>query len=323
MDLAYDAITQSSYTDRAATPTPPKPADTSTPEPDPQATPKSAPRQNLQTEFQETFKAFSASPWGAKLGGWWSSTTKQGQSYYEEAVKEAEDLRVDALKGFNDLKETIVTRTRGMSGGDATLPSPETAAEGSSEQKEAISAEDAKLQETDSFLDKFKAEAAKRLKEVQAAEDAADEALLRFGTNIRNFLKDAVVITEPDQNDEQQPGSVLFESKDKTGKRVVHASRLDGQLYVIHTTPTSFTQDPEDSGGQWTKWKEEEFDIEKQTETVAGDLERYPELRETMERLAGEVEYRDFWTRYYFLRMVLEGQEKRRRELLKGTHPFL
>ena len=309
MDLAYDAITQSSYdNNRATTPTPPKPTD----EPSPQATPKAPPRQNLQTEFQETFKALSASPWGAKLGGWWSSTTKQSQSYYEEAVKEAEDLRVDALKGFNDLKQNIVTRTRGMSGGDADLPpaTPDT--------KEAT--EEEKIAETETFLDKFKAEAAKRLKDVQAAEDAADQALLRFGTNIRNFLKDAVVITEPD--DEQQSGEVIFESKDQSGKRVVHASRLDGQLYAIHTTPEKFTHDPEDEGGQWSKWKEE-FDIEGQTETIAKDLDRYPELRAMMERTKEEIEYKDFWTRYYFLRMVLEAHEAKRKELLKGENTLV
>ena len=325
MDLAYDAITQSSYTDRAVTPTPtPKPPETEEntsststdpSEPDPQATPKSAPRrENLQTEFQESFKAFSATPWGAKLGGWWTSTTKQGQSYYEEAVKEAEDLRVDALKGWGDLKEAVVMgsgRARGLSGGEGTIGKPE---EGKGE-GEGPSEDEKKMQETETFLDKFKAEAAKRLKDVQAAEDAADEALLRFGTNIRSFLRDAVVITEPD--DDQQPGEVLFESKDKSGKRVVHASRLDGQLYVIHTTPTRFTKDPEDEGGQWTQFKKD-FDIEKQTETVARDLERYPELRQTMEELAEKVEYKEFWTRYYFLRMVLEAQEERRRKLLKG-----
>ena len=38
-----------------------------------------------------------------------------------------------------------------------------------------------------------------------------------------------------------------------------------------------------------------------------------------MERLVPEkVEYGDFWCRYYFLRLVIETEEQKRRELLKG-----
>ena len=327
MDLAYDHIADQTYhTDRAATPTPPKSTSTtnttSSDEPPDAPTPKAPPRQNLQSEFQETFKAFSASPWGAKLGGWWSSTTKQGQSYYEEAVKEAEDLRVDALKGFNDLKETLVQRGRGTSGGAQELPRPEVGEgedgnmEGSKEGVlEGEKGGESEEQKTDGLIERFQKEAAKRVKDLQAAEDKADEALLRFGTNIRNFLRDAVVITPA--GGEEQDGEVLFESKDQSGKRVVHASRLDGQLYAIHNNEDSFTSDPVDEGGEWTRWKEG-FEIEKETERVAADLERYTELRKMMERLAEKVEYKDFWRRYYYLRMVLEKQEERRKELLKG-----
>ncbi|RMZ83029.1 hypothetical protein DV738_g1371, partial [Chaetothyriales sp. CBS 135597] len=290
----YDAITQSTYQaspSRSSTPKPQQATDGSnaqatTPRPEP-------PRQNLQTEFQETFKAFSNSPWGARLGGWWSTTAKQGQSYYAEAVREAEDLRVDALKGLSGLKETLVegvkTRTRG------TTKAHDQAGTGEGDDA------DRTLQETETFLDKFRAEAAKRLKEVQAAEDAADVALLRFGDNIRSFLKDAV-------------------SMDQSGRRIVHASRLDGQLYVIHTTPGQFIRDPDDDSNEvWIKWKQD-FDVEKQTETIAKDLEKYPELRRTMEQVMKEqeVEYRDFWTRYYYLRMVVEEREEKRKALLKG-----
>ncbi|RMD44006.1 hypothetical protein DV735_g1108, partial [Chaetothyriales sp. CBS 134920] len=344
----YDAITQSTYqpsASRSSTPKPQAAADSST-EPvaaaaattaeAQEATPKPEPgRQNLQTEFQETFKAFSNSPWGAKLGGWWSTTAKQGQSYYAEAVREAEDLRVDALKGLNDLKETLVegvkTRARGLSA-SAGASGLATASEGDVSGEDGEGEVERSLQETETFLDKFKAEAAKRLKEVQAAEDAADVALLRFGANIRNFLKDAVVITAPGDSsdggadgayDQQRPGgnNILFESMDQSGRRVLHASRLDGQLYVIHTTPGQFIRDPDDDSNEaWIKWKQE-FDVEKQTETIAKDLEKYPELRRTMEQVMKEqeVEYRDFWTRYYYLRMVVEEREEKRKALLKAS----
>ena len=49
------------------------------------------------------------------------------------------------------------------------------------------------------------------------------------------------------------------------------------------------------------------------------DLERYPELRNTMEKLVPDtVQYSDFWARYYFLRNELDMEEQKRKELLKG-----
>lgn len=311
MDLAY-ANEQIYSADRASTPTPPKePADAPTPKPE------AAQRENLSTELSETFKAFSNSPWGAKLGGFWGNVQKQSQSYYTEAVKEVEDLRVDAIKGLNNIQESLASRARSMSidEKEAEKDAETTDTTQSTTDKAET---DKQMQETETFLARFKAEAAKRLKEVQKAEDAADEALLRFGTNISNFLRDAVAVTAPD--DASGSPEVLFESKDATGKRVIHTSRFDAQLHVIHTTPSGFSEDPIDSGEQWTKFKDD-FNVEKKTDAVAKDLDQYAELRSTMEQLVPEkVEYADFWRRYYFLRHVLEAQEEKRKELLKGIH---
>ena len=92
MDFAYDLIN-----DRSVTPKPGENAgsdtDTSATTPTRSSEADQPQRQNLQTEFQETFKAFSNSPWGAKLGGWWSTARTQGASYYETARKEAEKSR--------------------------------------------------------------------------------------------------------------------------------------------------------------------------------------------------------------------------------------
>jgi len=71
--------------------------------------------------------------------------------------------------------------------------------------------------------------------------------------------------------------------------------------------------------GEYASWKAG-FDIEKKTDDVARDLDKYDELRRAMERLVpGEVSYEVFWTRYYFLRHVVEMEEKRRRELVRGA----
>jgi hypothetical protein len=175
------------------------------------------------------------------------------------------------------------------------------------------------VKEAGTLVASLRSTAASKLKDLQRAEDAADEALLKFGTNIRNFLRDAVVISAPEDDQAKEgEGEVLFETQEPgTGKKIFHSTRLDAQLHAIHTTATSFTQDPAE-GGEWETWREG-FDIDKQTEAIAADLEKYEELRRAMEKLVPEkVEYKVFWMRYYFLRKAVEEEERRRREVLKG-----
>lgn len=168
--------------------------------------------------------------------------------------------------------------------------------------------------ESETMLSRLRSEAAKRLHDLQKAEDAADEALLNFGSNVRDFFKDAISIAPPDGSG--QDSTVLFESKDAQGKRVIHTSRFDAQLHVIHTSVESFSKDP--AGDEFQSWAKD-FDAEKKTDDITADLEKYPELRASMEKVVpGEVAYADFWKRYYFLRHGIETAESRRRELLKG-----
>ena len=170
-------------------------------------------------------------------------------------------------------------------------------------------------------LARFRAEALKRLKDLEKAEDAADEALLKFGTNIRNFLRDAVQVAPPsDGADPGQPSQkteVLYESKDHEGKRVIHTTRFDAQLHAIHVRGQSFTEEP--AGDEYLRWREG-FDVEKRTDQISADLEKYRELRAAMEKLVPDrVSYEEFWRRYYFMRHVIETQELRRKEMLKGA----
>lgn len=264
----------------------------------------------------------------------------QGGSVYQEASKELTDLGSEAQRGITGL----ISRTRGLSlaTGDASAVSADPSsssssttqhdgnsttptAESSSKDRGATLTTDEALAESETVLSRLRVEAAKRLRDIQKAEDAADEALLRFGTNIRDFLKDAVSIAPPSgaggAGADGQRGSseVLFESKDAAGKRVIHTSRFDAQLHVIHTSTESFTKDP--ATGDWDTWGTE-FDIESRTEDIARDLEKYPELRSTMERLVPEtIDYASFWKRYYFLRHGIDIAEARRKELLKGWSP--
>ena len=278
-------------------------------------------KSNLNTEFREAYTSFSSSTWGTRLGGFFGTVKKQGESYYEGARQEASAAGEEALKGFSELKSTLINRTRSLSlthshePSTATPPTATTALEDQAE-KERDDDDDA-LRESDGLVSRFRAEAAKRLKDIEKAEDAADEALLRFGSNIRNFLRDAVSIAPPTEEQELDGSSrVLFESKDSEGKRVIHSTRLDAQLHAIHSSSDSFTKDP--LSPEYEKWSQD-FSVEESTEIISTDLETHKELRRAMEKLVPEkVEYGEFWKRYYFLRMVVETEDQRRRELLKG-----
>ncbi|KAL8813442.1 MAG: hypothetical protein Q9223_007035 [Gallowayella weberi] len=317
MDVAYDHIQEEVLS----------PAEAAKKEADAKAK-----QPNLNTELQETYKAITASPWGAKLGGWFSDVKKQGETYYKEGQKEASAAGEEVLKGFTDLRTTLVNRARSMSAGQQdkkddpktealnTLSQP-AATEGAKDKERERTKSDA-LRESEGLVARFKLEAANRLKEVQKAEDAADEALLKFGTNVMNFLRDAVTVAPPSEADEKNKDGIgssriLFESKDQDGQRVIHTTRFDAQLHAIHSSSNSFAKDPESE--EYDKWHES-FDVEKKTDAIGADLEKYEELRRAMEKLVPEkVEYKTFWSRYYFLRMVIESEEQRRREMLKDA----
>lgn len=326
MDVAYDHIQEETLTDdnQASSSSDKKPTQ---------------PPPTLNAEFQDAYRAFSNSPWGARIGGFLGNVVKQGESVYREAEKELSAVSQDATRGFSDLRTTLISRTRALSIATTQAAASAAAAASSSsstafkdEQTTPTTAKDLSAeaslkqqQEDDSVLTRLRGEAAKRLKDLQRAEDAADEALLRFGSNLRDFLKDAIKIAPPSEEEAakrteegRNNNGVLFESKDAQGKRVIHTSRFDAQLHVIHTTPDSFSKEPA-SGQEYDAWVKE-FDVDKKTEAIAADLDKYPELRATMEKLApDQVPYADFWKRYYFLRHGIETAEARRRDLLKAA----
>lgn len=276
---------------------------------------------SLNSEFQEAYKSFSASPWGTRLGGFFSDVKKQGETYYEGARQEATAAGGEALKGFTDLRSTLASRARSMSTGQSPPATPTAGAseEGLKEEDEGDKerSESEALKESEGVIARFRSEATKRLKELEKAEEATDAAIFRFGANIGNFLKDAVKIAPPTEETNQDGSKkILFESRDQDGKRVIHTTRFDAQLHAIQSSLESFTKDP--ISPEYEKWKGD-FDVEKKTDTITTDLEKYEELRRTMEKLVPDkIEYAVFWTRYYFLRMVVETEEQRRREMLKG-----
>lgn len=291
---------------------------------------------NINTEFQEAFKAVSASPWGATLGGWIGEARKQGQAFYTDLQKEASEAQEEASKRLSGFREQLSKTTGGLNfGGDVeTAAAGEGGAAGEAREGEAATDEKAAdkpeslsvdiVKEAGTLVASLRSTAAARLKDLQRAEDAADDALVKFGTNVRDFLRDAVVVTAPTDSDSGRPrgkdsagNEVLFETQEPgTGRKIFHSTRLDAQLHAIHSSIASFTEDPQ--GDKWQQWQQG-FDIDKHTSTIAQDLDKYAELRSSMEKLVPEkVEYRAFWMRYYFLREAVDEEERRRKEVLKG-----
>ncbi|KAK9440846.1 BSD domain protein [Metarhizium brunneum] len=305
MDLAYDHIQENAYPqDRKES--------NETPKPEQQ-------EPSLNNDFQDAYKAISSSPWGMKIGGFLGNVMKQGETVYAQAQKELAEVGEDATKGLSDLRESILNRTRSLSVNTATAVSTDGGKEGDDTQstptKTRATASDDASEQSETVLSRIRSEAAKRLKDLQQAEDAADEALLRFGGSVRDFLRDAISVAPPDES--SQDSAVLFESKDAQGKRVIHTSRFDAQMHVIHTSVDGFAADP--TSDEYEKWTTE-FDVEKKTDDISSDLAKYPELRTTMEKLVpDQVSYADFWKRYYFLRHGIETAESRRRDLLQAA----
>ncbi|CAJ2505443.1 Uu.00g128370.m01.CDS01 [Anthostomella pinea] len=286
---------------------------------------KAEPQSTLNDDIQAAYSAFSSSTWGSWLGGTVGKVVKQGESVYREASQEVTSLGVDASRGLASLRARAISMT--------VAPTAESSASQTSvsqdKDKEAgsttpttakattssPSSSDDALQESETTFSRLRAEAAKRLKDIQRAEDAADEALLKFGGNVRDFFRDAITVKPSAESGDGADGR--FESKDEAGKRVIHTSRYDAQLHVLHTTEKSFTEDP--ATGEFVAWAEG-FDAEAKTESISADLAKYPELRANMEKLVPDkVPYADFWKRYYFLRHSIDSADARRRDLMKAA----
>ncbi|KAI1101725.1 BSD-domain-containing protein [Jackrogersella minutella] len=277
------------------------------------------PEHTLNEDIQEAYRAFSSSTWGTWLGGTVGNVIKQGESVYREAQQEVTSLSVDATRSFASLRARALSLT-------TTPPTVDQSAQQSGDKEKdpettpttaKATGSDEAGKDSETVISRLKAEAAKRLKDIQRAEDAADEALLKFGGNVRNFFRDAIIVKPGSGSDDDKGTARRFESKDESGKRVIHTSRYDAQLHVIHTTEKSFTEDSATT--EYAAWAKG-FDADSKTENISSDLAKYPELRANMEKLVpGRVPYADFWKRYYFLRHSIETAEARRRDLLKAA----
>ncbi|KAK0361266.1 hypothetical protein LTR59_014005 [Friedmanniomyces endolithicus] len=289
MDIAYDHVQE-----EALSPS----------EEDAQDTTAAETSTNLNADLQQAFQA--------------------GESFKLDLQKDAQDAQEQATQGWSHLRKQVVQRTGGLSlGADAgpgrrvpgeeAVPDVQVAASAEQAEAEALGVQKPEsrpadiVKEASTLVASLRSTAASRLKDLQKAEHAADEALLKFGNNIRNFLRDAVIISAPTHADTRKPkgtdvagNEVIFETSEPgTGKKVFHSTLLDARLHAIDTTVPSFTEDPQ--GPQWDDWKND-FGIEQKTTDITLDLDKYEELRRAMEKVMLEkVQYKVFWLRSYFL----------------------
>ncbi|KAI1325023.1 BSD-domain-containing protein [Xylariaceae sp. FL0255] len=254
------------------------------------------------------------------LGNWWSSTYKtvrqQGENYYREAREEVSSLSADASRQLANLRVRSGTLT-GSSTSDSTANPTNESSQDKDKEKDGQTTPTATSSglTVSSLLSrvqnsKLAERAAENLKILQQAEDKMDEALIKTGTNLFNMFQDAITVTADSSSQTR-----TFESKDDSGKRVIHSSRYDAHLHVLHTTEKSFTEDPDTP--EFETWAKSEFDIDAKTEDIKADLEKYPELNARFQKLKETVQYADFWRRYYFLRNSLDTAEAKRQETLK------
>ncbi|KAI0386418.1 BSD-domain-containing protein [Hypomontagnella monticulosa] len=307
MDLAYDHIAEESY---------PKDNNNNNGSSSQDAeSSRKKPEHTLNEDLQEAYLAVTQTKWGKWFGANVENVIKQGGSVYREAQQEVTSLGADASRGLANLRARALSLTTSA---PVTEQSSDKEKDSETTPTTARAADsESAAKESETVISRLKAEAAKRLKDIQRAEDAADEALLKFGGNIRDFFRDAVIVKPASEGDGSKGTDRRFESKDESGKRVIHASRYDAQLHVIHTTEKSFTEDP--ATAEYAIWAKK-FDADSKTESISADLAKYPELRANMEKLVPDrVPYADFWKRYYFLRHSIETAEARRRDLLKAA----
>ncbi|KAI0026245.1 BSD-domain-containing protein [Xylariomycetidae sp. FL0641] len=307
MDLAYDHIAEESLPKDNVKSTDSGKAAEKQPEP----------QQSLNEEVKDVYDRVRTNllPWGS----WFK---QQGETFYQEATKEVSSLGADASRGITTVRERAFSLMNNAStpdpnaqptndtndkGKDKETTTTPTAAEGSN------STADAALSESKLVFQRLQSQASKTLKDIQRAEDAADEALLKFGSTVLDFVRDAVIVKPDGESDGTQRTAHHFESKDTSGKRIIHTTRFEAQMHLLNTTEDKFTEDP--ASDEWAGWVKS-FDVDSKTDDIAADLAQYPELRSTMEKLVPDkVPYADFWKRYYFWRHSLDTAQAVRREV--------
>lgn len=139
----------------------------------------------------------------------------------------------------------------------------------------------------------------------------------KYAADIGRFIKEAVVIEDAEDD---ARGGVLFDQS-SARRQQVFLNRMERQLSELQNDVAriaAFTPPAEDApdGKAYAEFVSD-FSADDNTAEIAEQLERYPELRKTMEELVPEkLEYKEFWLRYYWLVAKLKIEEERRKRLM-------
>ena len=244
----------------------------------------------LQAEIEAIKESI---PWSA-FGSFVSNVRKYGEGISQNARREIEEAKKDLKTIGETLHKDLIKVT-----------SSEASASTSTGARDVSSTESASTTEHASTTDALGA----WFKSTNLDKYAAD---------IGRFIKDAVVIEEPEEADGR--GGVLFD-KNSARRQQVFLNRMERQLSelqndvkrILDFAPPSLDA----SDGKAYADFVTDFSADDNTTEIAEQLERYPDLRTTMEELVPEkLEYKEFWQRYYWLVAKLKIEEERRKRLL-------
>lgn len=151
--------------------------------------PPSSPPLSLNTEVDQMMQSIQASEWGSKLGSFFGQVKKSGTVYIDATKKEMEQLAQTAKKDLDDFaaqvrQETNQTMTSLNRSMQQSNISTGTGGQSSSQAQAGSTSTHARSPSFNAFWKNAPAD------------------LQKLGTGLQSFLKDAVHIAPPDEQEE-------------------------------------------------------------------------------------------------------------------------
>lgn len=135
-------------------------------------------------------------------------------------------------------------------------------------------------------------------RKLEVLENDAVSFVTASGSTLMNKVKDVSIFTSDDE--EPQTPEVLFNGGEK-----VPLSRLDSELYALHTSPETLLAKTDAPAAELDATKNKFL------------LEHQPDLQQLYDSLVPQkLDDGEFWRRYLALRKALEDNDARRKELI-------
>lgn len=307
MDFAYDKL-QSGQEDVTIT----------KPESDTQNSSLDKAADRLELEIEKAYETVAKASWGSI----WSKVKQTGEAALKETRKDLEAVQKEIGTLLSDQGRPLEVEdgngtaqaspsTANLEGSVETVKQPNASGSGQATMLEELT------KRAQLYIDELD-------RDLEKIENTAGSYVSRFGKDLKTFLKDAVTVDGPDdskssssdstsETGEDLPSELLFNVPEDI-RNQIYSTRLDAQLYALHTSPEPFLTETADPG--YTAFAGM-FDVNAHTDTIAKDLEEQSKLRNLMESLVPEkVPYDTFWTKYYYMKQQIEDQEHKRKLLV-------